>query len=130
MARKAGQSMDAKLGPEFRARLRQAKADQRITAIAVLETVPTDRPPARRRSRSERKALAERIRKLARPALKDIDDILQHHNGRRLADDVDAIGSVPVETTPAGIKALAQCSKVKVVLENQGVGLISPGPQT
>jgi hypothetical protein len=34
---------------------------------------------------------------------------------------VDALGSLPVETTPAGIRALADAEGVKAILENQMV---------
>ncbi len=47
------------------------------------------------------------------PVLAEVDKILERHNGRRLADEVDALGSVSVETTVAGIPALAASDYVK-----------------
>ncbi len=50
-----------------------------------------------------------------------IDELPKRYGGRRLAAQPDALGSLPVETTAAGIKALAVCESVRGVLEDQEV---------
>jgi hypothetical protein len=41
--------------------------------------------------------------------------------GERLTDDVDVLGSITVETTAEGIKALAASEHVKAILEDQSI---------
>jgi hypothetical protein len=53
----------------------------------------------------------------------DIDSILKRHDGRRLARRPNALGSMPVETTAAGIKALASSRWVQAILEDQPIKL-------
>ena len=53
----------------------------------------------------------------------DIDEILKKHDGRRLARRPDALGSLPVETTAAGIRALARSRWVQAVFEDQPIHL-------
>ena len=65
----------------------------------------------------------EASRKSAERALTDIDAILKRHDGRRLARRPNALGSVPVETTAAGIKALASSRWVQAILEDQPISL-------
>ena len=45
-------------------------------------------------------------------------------DGRRLTDDVDALGAVPVETTAEGVNALAALEQVRVIIEDQPVSLL------
>jgi hypothetical protein len=63
-------------------------------------------------------------RKSAEAALPDIDGILKRFNGKRLATSPDALGCIPVETTAAGITALAASERVKAILEDQPISLI------
>jgi cobalamin biosynthesis protein CbiG len=63
----------------------------------------------------------EERRRAARPVLERIDEVLRHQGGSRLAHDVDALGAVPVETTPAGVRGLAALDGVAAVLEDQPV---------
>jgi len=112
-----------KLGPAFEARLRQAGPGQRIYAVVLLATSEGRGRPAKRRSPEQRKARAARTKRLARRALREIDAILKRHNGRRLAAEANALGAVPIEATPAGIRAVAECDEVKAVLEDQPVTL-------
>ena len=50
-----------------------------------------------------------------------VDEVLARFGGRRLSDAPDALGSLPVETTCAGIHALAECDGVSAVLEDQPI---------
>jgi hypothetical protein len=54
----------------------------------------------------------------------EIDRVLARFGGRGLAERVDALGGLPVETTPAGVRALAATEGVKAILENQTVSLL------
>jgi len=109
---------------EFGERLLGLKPHQTVRTVLMLDTRRDDiegkRPPAR----GSRSATIEAIRKAAAPALSDIDRILEEYGGRRLAPEVDALGSIPVETTAAGIRALAERPYVKAVLEDQPVSLL------
>ena len=73
------------------------------------------------RSRGERKSAIDAIRESSRVGLLEIDDILERFDGKRLAADVDALGCVAVETTPAGVKALAEADRIKAILEDQPI---------
>lgn len=80
-------------------------------------------PEERRQSRAERKAAIAAIRKSAEQALVEIDNILSRYEGECLSD-INAIGSIFVETTPAGIMALTISEYVKAILEDQPISLL------
>lgn len=126
MATRKDNPLKAKISPEFNARLLRLRPEQKVRAIVMLRTKGIELPPGRRQSRVYRGAVVEAIRKSVESALIDIDEILKLFDGKRLATNVDALGSIPVETTPAGITALAACDHVKAVLEDQ---VISPLPR-
>lgn len=119
-----GNSKKLKISSEFEARLSRLEPEEKIRAIVVLETKGTDGTPTRRQSRASRQLAIEANRKAAEPALADIDDILGKFDGKRLAPNVDALGSIPVETTAAGISALSESSHVKTIFEDQSISLI------
>src|SRR5438105_771602 len=95
----------AKISPNFRARLNHLEPTQKLRVIVFLRT-PDNAPATRAATRAHRKALVERVRQAAKTALPDIDAILERFGAERLSQSVDALGSILVETTPAGIKAL------------------------
>jgi hypothetical protein len=72
--------------------------------------------------------MVEKARQAARAALPDIDRILEVYGGKRLSEDVDALGSLTVETTAEGVRALADSEHVKAVLEDQPI-FRSPQPR-
>lgn len=118
----------AKIGPEFAVRLKRLAPQQKIRAIVMLYTKGVSELPGQRQSHAERQKAIEEIRKSVEPALADIDDILKRFGGRRLANSPDALGSTPVESTVAGITALAASKHVRAILEDQAITLI-PGPK-
>ena len=77
-----------------------------------------EKPP---RTRAERQELAQAVRALTESALPEIDLILAPTAGKRLSDRPNALGAIPVETTPEGIHALAASSRVKTILEDQAL---------
>lgn len=102
--------------------------DQKVRAIVLLRLHGSPRGLAGRGSSRERQAAIKAVRQESEPAVRDIDKILQRFKGTRLATHADALGSVPVETTPAGISALAISEHVKAILEDQPIGLLSFRP--
>ena len=115
----------AKISPEFAARLDQLGPKQKARAIVMLRTKGAGELSGQRQSHVKRQKTIEEIRKSAEPAIADIDDILKHFGGRRLGNSPDALGSIPVESTAAGIAALAASKHVKAILEDQAITLIS-----
>lgn len=113
-----------KISSEFSTRLSRLGPGDKVHAFVLLRTSGTSNRSGKRQSRAERKAAVEASRKSAERALTDIDTILKQHNGRRLARRPNALGSMPVETTAAGIKALASSRWVKAILEDQPISLI------
>ena len=112
-----------KISDEFRARLDEFAPQRKIRAIVLLHTKRAERKSGRRLSHAERQAAIAAIRKSAESALPELDGILAHYDGERLSD-VNALGSIFVETTAAGIIALAASNYVKAILENQPISLL------
>ncbi|SRR5712692_7188798 len=113
-----------KISREFAARLDRFGPQQKVRAIVLLRTKETGVAPTRRRSRVNRQATIEAVRQSAEQALGEIDGILARFDGRRLAD-VNALGSISVETTARGIAALAASEHVKAILEDQPISLLA-----
>ena len=114
-----------KISPAVLARLTRLGPKQRLRAIIVLDTPePTTGSSGRRPSRGERQAVIDEIRKRASQALKDIDDILTRFSGKRLSEYPTALGTIAVESTPAGIAALSESNYVKAILQDQPVSRV------
>ena len=112
-----------KISSQFSARLARLGPGDKVHAFVLLRTGTTSSRSSKRQDRSEREAAVKAARKSAERALTDIDKILKRHDGRRLARRPNALGSMPVETTAAGIKALARSRSVQAVLEDQPIRL-------
>ena len=112
-----------KISSEFSARLARLGPGDKVHAFVLLRTGTTGSRSSKRQNRSEREAAVKAAKKSAERALTDIDKILKRHDGRRLARRPNALGSMPVETTAAGIKALARSRSVQAVLEDQPIRL-------
>jgi hypothetical protein len=70
------------------------------------------------------------MRSSARQVLADLDDVLERFDGQRFADEPDALGSIPIETTVAGIETLASCDWVRAIIEDQPIQLTFDIPPT
>lgn len=108
-------------------RLRRVDPQKTVRALVLLgpgTRAKTHFRNVSRVSRSQRSRTAEAIRADAAGALPEIDQILESHGGRRLADEVNALGAVPVESPAAGLRALAGSRHVKAILEDQPISLI------
>jgi hypothetical protein len=110
---------ESKISAEFRARLQHMDPDDRVRAVLMLRTPGVERAPAGRQARGLRQATIDAVRTAAEQTFPEIDTILAHHDGKRLRPTVDALGAIPVETTGAGIAALAASDHVKAILEDQ-----------
>lgn len=115
-----------KISPEFEARLSGLPSKKKIRAVVLIENQGRDGKDSQPVSRAamRRRALSA-AKRSAKDALPQLDNILLKHDGRKLAPSVDALGSIAVETTPAGIRALAKSIHVKAILEDQAITLIS-----
>jgi hypothetical protein len=123
-------SKKPKISPEFSARLKRLGPREKVHAIVLLHTGEAGEPPAKRQSSAERAAAVEAMRRSAGQALAELDDILHRFDGQRLADEPDALGSVPIEATVAGIEALASSDWVKAIIEDQPIQLVFDIPPT
>ncbi|OGG43664.1 MAG: hypothetical protein A3F84_25795 [Candidatus Handelsmanbacteria bacterium RIFCSPLOWO2_12_FULL_64_10] len=121
MAYKKDKSDDNKISPEFAARLDRLEPQQRVRAMILLRAEGPGKLAGQRQSRAERRAAVEAMRKSAEQALIEIDGILEHFGGQRQAERPDVLGTISVETTPAGIQAIAASKSVKAVLEDQAI---------
>ncbi len=114
-----------KISPEFAARLGRLAPGTKVDAIILVTgAASAGKVHGERGSRVERQSTVDKKRRAAEHALPEIDTILRRYGGRRLADGANALGSIPVETTAAGIKALAASRHVRLILENQAVSLL------
>ncbi|HEX8190791.1 MAG TPA: hypothetical protein VF586_20700 [Pyrinomonadaceae bacterium] len=120
----ANDQQHSKISPDFRARLNGLDGRQRVRAIVLLRTGAAKAAGGRRQNTAERRAAIEAVRRSAETALPEIDRLLKQFDGRRLTDEVGALGSVPVETTAEGVDALAALEQVKVIVEDQPVSLL------
>ncbi len=78
----------------------------------------------KRQSSDERQRRLEFIREEGKPFLSRMDELLKQYGGRRLSEDVNALGCVTVESSVEGIFALANLDFVKSILEDQAVSLL------
>lgn len=111
----------SKISPQFCARLNQLEPQQKIRAIVLLETGQRSSLPSRRQTYDERKVAIAHLRQAAQGVMSELNTLLQNFDGRSLAKAPDALGSVPVELSAAGITALAALPWVRAVLEDQGI---------
>ncbi len=117
----------SKISREFAARLDRFGPQQKVRAIVLLRTKDAGTVAPQRPSRVNRQTTIEAVRQSAEQALGEIDGILERFDGKRLAN-VNALGSIPIETTVSGIVALASSEHVKAILEDQPISLLArPG---
>lgn len=114
-----------KISREFAARLESRSQTELIRAVVMLKTERTAKGTGRRALRTHRKELTEAAQRSVEAAEDDIAEILERFGGHRLERKLDTLGSLAVETTPAGIKALTECPQVRAIVEDQPLSLIS-----
>jgi hypothetical protein len=123
MTRGKTNQTQTKISSEFMARLDRLKSAEKVRAIVMLHTPDVESSGSRRQNAEERGRAVAAVRKSAEAVLPKIDEILKRFGGRRLTDEVDALGTVSVEATRAGVSALAASDHVSVILEDQPVSL-------
>lgn len=116
-------STKKKISSQFSARLASLGPKDKVRAFVLLRAGGPGSRSGRRQTRAEREEAVKNFRESAGQALDDIDAILAKHDGRRLARRPDALGSLPVEATAAGIKALSRSRWVQAVFEDQPIHL-------
>ncbi len=114
----------SKISPEFLARLNGLNGRQKVRAIVLLRTAGAKKARGGRQTPAERRKAVAAVRRSAEAVLPEIDRLLGQFDGRRLADGVDALGAIPVETTAEGVNALAALEQVRVIVEDQSVSLL------
>lgn len=107
--------MSSKLAPDFAASLRQGDTSRQVCAFLVVNVVSGGPPFAR----SERRARREAMKAAVEAILPELDDLLARQGGRRLPSSLDALGIVAVETSAAGVLALAEIAWVAAILSEQ-----------
>lgn len=116
-----------KLNPEFAARLTQLAPHQKVQVVVLLQSKGAENLNGKRQSRLERQATIQSLRESAVQSLANINEIIQHFEGKLLTDYPDALGSIPIEITAAGIDALAKSNDVKAVMEDRSIYPIQIG---
>ena len=112
-----------KISAQFSARLGRLGPEDKVRAFLLLRVGGPGSRSGRRQTRAEREEAVKAFRKSSGQALDDLDKILKKHDGRMLSRRPNALGSLPVETTAAGIRALSRSRWVQAVLEDQPIHL-------
>jgi hypothetical protein len=111
---------EAKISPELASRLRRLEPGHHVRVVLFLETPP---PPAQaaRQPPEVRQSSVEAVKRSTQRAVSAVDRILADHGGERLSKSPTALGSLNVETTAAGVSALARSRWVKSLVEDQSI---------
>ena len=114
-----------KISPEFEARLAARGADEVLRAVVVLAGEAAPEGLGRRALKARRQAMLEAAAARVEAARGEIASILERHGGRPLDGHLGPLGGLAVETTPAGIRALAELDAVSAVMEDQGIASLA-----
>jgi len=117
-------SREGKISQSVTARLAQLSPTQVLRAIVVLKAEAKSGPAGRRPNRQERQKVIDEVRNSTSKSLQEIDAILTRFNGHRISKIPTAIGTIAVETTPAGIAALSKSDLVKAILPDQPISRV------
>ncbi len=94
---------------------------KKVRAIVLLQIENPEPKREQRLSRAERQAAILAVRRSAEASLDNINETIDRFDGKLLADRPDALGSIPIEITVAGINALARSDAVKAIIEDQPI---------
>lgn len=111
-----------KISPEFAARLASLNSKDRIRVLVFLRVRSGDRDREKRLTPEERKAQIEAVRAAAEESLDRIRPILERHGGKILDESPSLMGTIPVETTVAGVYAICESDAVEAIVEDQAIG--------
>lgn len=118
MRYQSGKPNRQKISPNFASLLKSFEPERKVRVVIVIKTRPVLQTNPKPQDSVTRKATVSSNRKYTQPVLKDIDIILERFGGERLTKQANALGSILVETTPAGVLALAESKKVKAIRED------------
>lgn len=116
---------DQKISPEFASRLRSMDPKKKVRAFVLVRLGKESTESSRSNQRAFRQHMIKSMRESMNLVLPDIDSILKHFGGRRLATAPSALGTLPIETTVDGIRALTDLRDVKAVFEDQPISSLS-----
>jgi hypothetical protein len=111
-------TLETKIGPGLVERLDRSPRSRLVRAVLLLSEPIGSSDRGRRPSDAERREILKHIRSQAERALPAIDALLKQQGGRRIGD-LNALGTITVETTVDGIRKLAEAPEVTAVLEDQ-----------
>jgi hypothetical protein len=118
-----------KLNPEFAARLNQLAPHQKVRVVVLLQSSRAENPDGKRQSHLERQATIQSLRESATQSLANINEIIQHFEGKLLMDYPNAWSTISIEITAAGIDALVKSDAVKAVIEDRSIYPIQIGEE-
>ncbi len=113
----------AKISFEFAKRIEGFGKHDLVRAIVTLAIPAAGTPDVARNRRARRNEVIAKRRDPSKTSLDALDAALALHGGKRLGGTT-LLGTVPVETTPAGIDALAALDSVRSIMEDQPITLI------
>lgn len=122
---KQGTHNKNKISPEFAERLGRLTPQDKIRVIVLLRSPATKDAATKRPSQIERQSTTNSVRQASNEALNSIAKIIEDFNGHKLAEQADLLGSIPIEISVAGIKALTESDAVKSILEDQTIRLLN-----
>ena len=111
----------SKISHGFARRIDNLKADEAVRAIVLLNIKDNNELKGRRQDRGQRQLAVEEMRKTGMDTLGEIEGILKEFHGKLLSERPDALGSIHVEATADGIRALAESDWVKTIFEDQKI---------
>ncbi len=121
MARSAARPRDP-LSDHLRSRLASLSPTDSVVVILALAWLDPAEPRTKRLTSEQRQAMIAATRERARTGqFPAIDAILRDNGGRRLGDEPTALGTIAVETTANGVRALAESEHVAAILDDQPV---------
>ena len=118
------ETKELKISSEFSDKLDRLDPKEKVRIVLMLFK-SEGKKITPRKSRIERKNAMNSILESSKKAVPEIDKILKRYGGEKLASSPDVLGSIPVETTVAGVNALARLKDVKAIVEDQPISLIS-----
>lgn len=121
MKPRINESLKRKIGREFSARLANLKPDEKVRVIVLLRIQESKKSAKERYPRARRQKVIKAVRRSTQKAMGEVEDILGRFGGQRLEERPDVLGSLPVETTVAGVKELVKSDLVKAILEDQEI---------
>jgi hypothetical protein len=113
-----------KISSQFETRLRELGPDEKVRAVVFLNLELPSRRTSARTKLAQRRKFIGRIRESSKEALGELDEILGGKRGRILQSEPDALGSIPIEATADGLRAVARSKNVRAILEDQAIGLL------